>query len=245
MSPLCTQFSDIFRATTGKNCTVAECYGGGRWNWGRILRGIPPTRQHSGADIRKMKDLLSGLSPSRGTDTLRWRWDPAEAFSVRTTYTFLQDGGVKVVLFDKLWGTKAPLKVKIFIWTALKDRILTKDNLSVRGWTGDVITCVFCGVAIETVNHLLAECTAIKALLGAQLLFKRHLCNSSTVLNLWKFCCSPGGSLGRRERSIIFASWWSIWLERNRRIFENNSSTVKQLLGSTRTLRHLWLSFCP
>ncbi len=175
---------------------------------------------------------------------MRWRWGQSENFSVRSTYAFSQDGGVKVVLFDRLWGSKAPLKVKIFVWTALKGRILTKDKLAVRGWTGDA-TCVLCGLATETVNHLLAECHTTTTLLGAQLLFLRHLCPGSTATMLWENCSSPGGSLGHRERTILLASWWTLWLERNRRIFDNRSTSAKQLLGGARSLRLLWTSFCP
>ncbi len=114
MGSLCYQFPDIYRAITGKNCTVHDCFGGGRWNWSRILRGIPLRSQHSRTDITMLKELLGGLSLGTGPDNLRWRWGEAESFSVRSTYAFLPDGGVRVALFDKLWGTKSPLKVKIF-----------------------------------------------------------------------------------------------------------------------------------
>ncbi len=139
--------------------------------------------------------------------------------------------------------SKHPLKVKIFGWLALKGRICTKDNLKSRGWTGDEL-CVFCGEALETVNHLLVGCPTSMALLGAQLTYKRLLCDNFTAVHLWENSSQIRGCTGKRERGILLASWWSIWPERNRRIFENKRGNVKHLLDSVRALRTLWVSLC-
>ncbi len=88
-----------------------------------------PGRQRTGADIRDLKELLAAKRPSRGKDVILWRWAQSELFTVKTAYLFLQNGGVNVFFFDRLWSLKAPLKVKIFIWLVLKGRILTKDTL--------------------------------------------------------------------------------------------------------------------
>ncbi len=244
MTPLCRQFPDIYRGVTAKTRKVSECFGGSGWKWNRILTEVPQVRLHSCAAIRELKELLSRISPGRGKDIIQWRRAQSGAFLVKSTYDFLQDGGVRVALFDKLWVTKAPLKVKIFVWTAIKSRILTKDILSRRGWTGDGV-CVFCGVAPETTNHLLADCDAIKALLGAQMLNKRFLCTGNSLIPFWQKCCQLGGSSGRHERVILVASWWSIWLERSRRIFKNKRANGKHLLETARAFRCLWESHCP
>ncbi len=148
-----------------------------------------------------------------------------------------------MVLFDKLWAAKAPLKVKIFGWLALKGRIRTMDNLSTRGWIGDEM-CVFCQANIETVDHLLVRCPAATALLEAQLIYRRLLNGCIAAVNLWESLSQLGGCHGRRERGILLASWWSIWLERNSRIFENKRVNRKHLLESAHALRSLWESFC-
>ncbi len=124
---------------------------------------------------------------------------------------------------------------KIFGWLALKGRIRTRDNLSSRGWIGDEL-CVFCGVVTETVDHLLVDCPAATALLGAQLPFKRLLSSCNTAVKLWESFSRIGGCYGRREQGILLASWWSIWLERNRRIFESKRVNGKHLLDSVRAL---------
>jgi zinc-binding in reverse transcriptase len=45
-------------------------------------------------------------------------------------------------MVGSIWNLKIPLKVKIFIWLALQGKMLTKDVLLCRGWSGSA-SCVF------------------------------------------------------------------------------------------------------
>jgi hypothetical protein len=65
--------------------------------------------------------------------------------------------GHTVFLKKYLWKIKVPLKIRIFIWFLYRKVILTKDNLTKRGWTG-CTKCVFCGTQ-ETSDHLFLSCS--------------------------------------------------------------------------------------
>jgi hypothetical protein len=73
-------------------------------------------------------------------------------FSVKSTYKHLcrNDFGAS---FKKIWKSKIPLKIKIFMWLVSQDAILTKDNLCKRKWKGNS-SCAFCPEK-ENGNHLL------------------------------------------------------------------------------------------
>ena len=58
--------------------------------------------------------------------------------------------------------TKMPPRVKVFMWLALRNSILTKDNLLRRGWKGDE-KCPFCGHK-ESINHLFLSCSVARLL---------------------------------------------------------------------------------
>lgn len=62
----------------------------------------------------------------------------------------LQDSGYP---FKKIWRFKIPIKIKVLIWLALKNSILTKDNLIKRGWRKGTAKCQFCNKH-ESINHL-------------------------------------------------------------------------------------------
>lgn len=61
-----------------------------------------------------------------------WRWDYNGSFTVKSFYTFFNDGGIRSSLNKSLWKEDCPLKIKIFNWLVLDNKILTLDNLAKR-----------------------------------------------------------------------------------------------------------------
>jgi hypothetical protein len=55
-----------------------------------------------------------------------------------------------------VWGLKVPSRVQFFLWLLSKNKVLTRDNLSIRRHVEDK-SCLFC-CELETVNHLFFEC---------------------------------------------------------------------------------------
>ena len=72
-------------------------------------------------------------------------------FFVKSMYSHLGSNEVRVY-YKYVWKAKIPLKIKIFMWLVKQNTILTRDNLSRKGWQGDK-TCSFCN-APENVEHL-------------------------------------------------------------------------------------------
>eukprot|EP00268_Persea_americana_P010393 TRINITY_DN14229_c0_g1_i1.p2 TRINITY_DN14229_c0_g1~~TRINITY_DN14229_c0_g1_i1.p2 ORF type:complete len:103 (-),score=10.74 TRINITY_DN14229_c0_g1_i1:200-508(-) len=58
---------------------------------------------------------------------------------------------------SSIWKLKAPPRVLVFGWLALRNRIPTMDLLSRRGMTF-VNGCPMCSRDEESVNHLLLNC---------------------------------------------------------------------------------------
>ena len=63
--------------------------------------------------------------------------------------------------YNELWNWQLPLKVKLFVWLMLKQRILTWEKLNKRGFSG-TSRCVLCGISEETMFHLFVERAFIK-----------------------------------------------------------------------------------
>jgi hypothetical protein len=64
-------------------------------------------------------------------DCVRWKIGSSEKFRVKDLYLQLRAEGSFPQKF--LWKIKIPMKVRIFLWEVLKNRILTKNNLLKRG----------------------------------------------------------------------------------------------------------------
>jgi hypothetical protein len=66
-----------------------------------------------------------------------WRWqpDPDTSYFVRGAYQLLttQDSFTLGEAEDLVWHKQVPLKVYIFVWRLLRDKLPTKTNLVARG----------------------------------------------------------------------------------------------------------------
>lgn len=122
--------------------------------------------------------------------------------------------------FTLIFGRRSIIsKIQIFCWHRKNNKILTKDNLLKRGWTGDS-TCVFCG-GEETVNHLLLTWDYSREILKSALtLFNVHNL-PETFFDLWAdWRISMLTGVKRLAWDMLgMIICWKIWTERNNRIF--------------------------
>jgi len=94
-------------------------------------------------------------------DTWRWLLDPVHGYSVWEAYRFITSNDVPVdrSLIDEVWHKLIMLKVSLFVWRLLRNKLPTKDNLMRRRVlqiTGSA--CVSgCGDT-ETASHLVLGC---------------------------------------------------------------------------------------
>jgi hypothetical protein len=133
--------------------------------------------------------------------------------------------------WKSVWRSKAPRRVCFFVWSAAWNKILTYDNLMGRGYT---LTnwCCMCRCEGESVDHLLIHF---------------HVANV-----LWHYVFSSFGILCVLPRSVfdLLDGWWNLlgkhtseiwnmvplclmwtlWKERNSRIFEDKERSARQLL---------------
>ena len=93
----------------------------------------------------------------------RWRWllDTINSYTVKGTYHYLTsaDAPPDRGLLDDVWHKQVPLKVSLFLWRLLRNRLPTKDNLVWRHIliAEDNTYVGGCG-ARETADHLLFRC---------------------------------------------------------------------------------------
>ena len=77
-------------------------------------------------------DTCSHVRLTNSSDRVRWLLTRSGTFSVKSLYSFLIAKRVSIP-YRKLWNLKLPLRIKVFCWILIKDRILTKENLKKRG----------------------------------------------------------------------------------------------------------------
>ncbi len=186
--------------------------------------GFHANCQERSREIASLNCLISTLQRSSRPDEIRWRWNRKGNFSVRSAYGFLVFDGLDDRKIKHLWGIRMPSNLKIFIWLASRNKILTADRLRSKGWIGPFM-CSLCGNDSECLEHLLFRCTFAKevwnwVMRDEPALLRGLLDEEGDLATRW--IRARLLLKGRRKQLLdmcIAATCWRLWLERNQRIF--------------------------
>ncbi|KAJ3707671.1 hypothetical protein LUZ61_011376 [Rhynchospora tenuis] len=174
--------------------------------------------------------------------TAIWKWTANGIFSSSSAYGVLSNTGTISKFHHALWKVKSPPRVKIFLWLLLQDRLLTQQNLMVRGWPSPA-SCPCCSSGLlETTDHLFLHCN-YASLVWSLVQLRFRLPSLNHTLGIDDFWLSQRPS-GLKIWDIIWAATtWNIWKERNRRIFSNCSLPVHLLLKEILVNIDTWKKF--
>jgi hypothetical protein len=178
---------------------------------------------------------------SSQTDYYIWRWQDSAKFKVHLLYEWLDFGGVPNTDFDIVWKSKLPMKIKVFMWLVRRKRIMTKDLLLKRGWVGDS-SCVFCGEH-ETIHHLFVTCPFINSIWQWISAYNNFYFTGTTLKDIWIM----DYAIPMKDKALLElirgAIFWTIWLERNKLIFTDKStSSIRNLAMKFISLLSYWCS---
>jgi len=130
--------------------------GGGAWEWRRRLLAWEEE------SVTNCSFLLHNIVlQDNALDRWRWLLDTVAGYSVKGTYQYITTSvnSLERSMFDAVWQRQVPLKVSVFTWRLLRQRLPTRDNLLCRGIIcQDGTSCIGgCGFS-ETVAHLILQC---------------------------------------------------------------------------------------
>ena len=208
------------------------------WEMGKTLVGVPS----ASPGIRVLEEICrtvnlecccySGKSPLLGLngecDSLKWELNASGIFTTKSTFLNLTKRfPIAFVLVCTIWKIKVPKKVKFFLWSLSYRSLNTHDKLQrkLHYATLNPSMCCLCFRNEETLDQLFLHCEFVMK--GWSFLFR--------ILNL--DCCLPSKTASwmldgvnskafRPKGNILWrctnrSLLWSIWNERNSRIFDD------------------------
>ena len=109
-------------------------------------------------------DFIQARTP-RGAkcDSSHWCLNGNGKFDIRSYYNKIWGGSIPSFPWKGIWKVKIPKMVAFFMWIAAYGRILTLNNLMLRGLSL-VNRCCMCCCKEETVDHLLRHCLVAHSL---------------------------------------------------------------------------------
>ena len=107
--------------------------------------------------------IQTRISPGDRSDTLCWWLKGDGKFDTRSYYHAIRGDSNSLFPWKGVWKPKIPRRVAFFLWTATHGRILTLDNLMLRGRPLATWCCMCCCDG-ESVDHLLLHCLVTNSL---------------------------------------------------------------------------------
>ncbi|KAL6505387.1 hypothetical protein OROGR_025204 [Orobanche gracilis] len=157
-------------------------------------------------------------------------WDKlmnASSFDPKAAYDMVRPPLEKVTWKELMLNNRATPKARFCLWMALRGRLATKDRMIRFDSSIDPI-CSFCSQEPEDLNHLLFCCVEIRNMWSSLLSWYGLHCTAGTWEEVVIFACQ--NAKGKRPRNRIFKTVftefvYAVWMERNRRIFQNSQRT--------------------
>jgi len=200
--------------------------------------------------VRECCDFLSNIVLQL-THPDRWIWHlhASSSYNVTIAYNHMltsTSNNVVVTHITDIWNKEVPLKISLFAWRLLRDRLPTTDNLIKRHILHlNAQLCVGGGGTIEDAKHLFLFCDffgklwyGISHWLGYNIVFPENVTG-----HLYQFGTFSGFSNSKHSTlNLIWLSCvWVIWLEMNARIFHQKEASFNQLLDKVKLQSYRWL----
>eukprot|EP00253_Pinus_taeda_P010319 PITA_10319 len=184
------------------------------------------TAQTLNASIFKRK-----IRKTEENDKLRWGLKGNGNYSLKEARNILEkdEQGEIQQWHSKVWDNLLWSKIRTFLWLLMRNKTLTWDNIHKKGFVGPS-RCPMCLRKPESLNHLFNTCDwadqlwrwmedllsnsdrQLDSIHDTILNWRTNFSGTQRVNNIWK--SAPGFLL------------WSIWKERNRRIFQDEVRNI-------------------
>ena len=170
------------------------------------------------AEWSHLMSLLEHVCLGPENDEIKWVYEKSGCFTTRSMYRLMTFRGVVNKRLIKLWNSRLPMKLKVFMWLAVQDRLQTGLSLKKMKWKG-CHKCRLCGVP-EDVNHIFFGCVvarfvwiSFKEALG----WEKFPTSLQELLEYWLPLGVSNYSFRLFLSVIIF---WVLWKCRNKMVIE-------------------------
>ncbi|KAJ1276687.1 hypothetical protein BS78_05G233700 [Paspalum vaginatum] len=193
------------------------------------------------AEYINLWDRLEGfqLQPEV-EDRVVWRWAENGVYCTRSAYRALHLGSQVFPEYQLIWQSWLPLRVKIFLWLASRQRIWTGDRRRRHGLDAREL-CWLCNLETETCDHIRFKCQFSMQLWSLVLMRDQVQLPSSDacsgLLDWWKRFRIAWPALMRKGADTLFGlGCWIVWKERNRCCFSVRETADLWIIGGARNL---------
>ena len=188
------------------------------------------------------------IPDSSNLGNFHWRFDTSteDSFSFRKVWDFIRTRGSSLNWGNAIWFSGYTPKHAFILWLACWDKLTTRYKLLTWGSITNP-ACVFCYIACETSEHLFFNCPFTKRIWRHGLHKCQINCELNNIEDTINFI-SPQPHHGSLKalilKHLLAATVYCFWIERNKRIFNNQPSTKEAIVLEIERHITFKLTFC-
>ncbi|GKE40230.1 RNA-directed DNA polymerase, eukaryota, partial [Tanacetum coccineum] len=175
--------------------------------------------------LEQLTNLLDSVSLSNMEDRCFWDLNGEGVFQVKDVRSVLDETFLPKENIPTRWVKSIPIKVNVFVWKLVQDRIPTRLNLMSRNIFVPSVECPVCNNDSESSSHLFFGCQVAKEVLKLICrwwdLVLYDFDNYDGWL-LWFKSIRLGSKLKGVLEGVFYVYWWSIWSYRNQLLFASS-----------------------
>ncbi|CAJ2636955.1 unnamed protein product [Trifolium pratense] len=221
------------------NMTISDIFIGNEKRWNAHLI------QDLVDDNTATKILKTHLLASVQNDRIIWRYEKNDIYSVKSAYRYCVVDAIDTSHlqvpghWNLIWTIKSPPKLRNFLWRLCRNCVPTRVHLNAKG-VNCPNSCVLCDDGLKDSHHVFFFCKNSESLwrnVGWWNMIQQHINNNAEITGT---IFSVLQVLGTAERSLFAALLWSIWQQRNNKIWKNHSETLHVVCDRARNLIMEW-----
>ncbi|XP_057740067.1 uncharacterized protein LOC130957211 [Arachis stenosperma] len=249
------RFPRLFSVSNQRGSVIGDCgfWDGLTWIWNFQWRR--ELFQWELDLVNQLHNTLRVVKLALGReDRVVWKYDKQGIFSTNSFVQVLQGEmapeDISSYSFTRsIWKGLVPPRVELFVWFGLIGRVNTKERLRRFGVISQEDSlCALCKIGDENDYHLFLGCNfswqvwcAWISHVGMQWIYP-----GTVKEHFQSWTEAPNNKEERKRWMVCFcAIMWNIWLERNRRIFQNKEKGVEEIINLSVQSYTEWLGADP
>lgn len=167
-------------------------------------------------------------------------------FTILKMYQHLRGNFEKVSWRKLICNNPSPPKCIFITWFALRQRLMTCENLQKIGINYDQ-TCILCNTEIETLEHLFFACPFSLTCWQDVLSWMGYIRIPSGWMHEVQFCIQHvGGNFAQHKqlRMCFSIAVYLLWKERNARRFQNKFQQPNEIVDLSKAKTVFVFAFC-
>ncbi|GJX94837.1 RNA-directed DNA polymerase, eukaryota [Tanacetum coccineum] len=205
--------------------------------------------QRSGVEefqLDNLSRLVSTITLSSAVDRYVWSLENSGEFSVKSIRQVIDANCFPVIHSATRWVKSVPLKVNIMAWKIKMDGLPTRMNISRRGIEIDSIVCPICNSGAESSCHIFFQCNLVRQLarkISSWWNVDYVDVSSYEEWYTWLVSLRLQANLKAVFEGIFYCLWWSVWMFRNKILFEKDTPSQARIFDNIVSNSYYWCKF--